>query len=272
MDTHRPRPTFAVKQFNAGLGRAGRVRARDRGREAYPVACASSTSFSRGYRRIQKSTSRLRASSMSTSTAIGGMLPTSRRCCTTSSGARPQRGTGRRVDRVDHLTQGAIFGHLNVGHLISDARVAVEFLAYRSELADQANTTARSCARRKRRTRSISPPHQTRASRPSYRCGKPTAGCSTGTRRSVTRRPPAHTTGAFGLHPVFLVRLAVDRDVVRTVLLDKKPRRVPSWRSARPWTMRWRGQSGRRKGSVALFDRRPCRGGRLGTVLVRWPV
>ena len=41
-----------------------------------------------------------------------------------------------------NITQGAVFGHLNVGHSITDAAIAGQFLAYWHELADQANTTA----------------------------------------------------------------------------------------------------------------------------------
>jgi hypothetical protein len=40
-----------------------------------------------------------------------------------------------------NLSQGAIFGHLNVGHLIHDPAIAAQFLSYWTRLADPAATT-----------------------------------------------------------------------------------------------------------------------------------
>ena len=40
-----------------------------------------------------------------------------------------------------NLTQGGVFGHLNVGHLISDPTTAGRFLRYWDQLVDQTNTT-----------------------------------------------------------------------------------------------------------------------------------
>src|SRR4249920_2063671 len=40
-----------------------------------------------------------------------------------------------------NLTQGAIFGHLNVGHLIHDPALAAQFVTYWTRLADPAATT-----------------------------------------------------------------------------------------------------------------------------------
>jgi phosphatidylserine/phosphatidylglycerophosphate/cardiolipin synthase-like enzyme len=40
-----------------------------------------------------------------------------------------------------NLTQGAVFGHLNVGHLIHDPNIAAQFLSYWTQLADPSATT-----------------------------------------------------------------------------------------------------------------------------------
>jgi phosphatidylserine/phosphatidylglycerophosphate/cardiolipin synthase-like enzyme len=122
-----------------------------------------------------------------------------------------------------NLTQGAVFGHLNVGHQITDPAVAARFLDYWTQLADQTVTTARLRA-------------WNEASDP--------AGASTVFSPRATTSPllhwyasivdgatsSAHLTGAFGLNKVFRDALGVDRDVVRTVLLDQEPapdQRIP---------------------------------------------
>ncbi len=123
-----------------------------------------------------------------------------------------------------NLTQGAVFGHLNVGHLISDALVAQLFLDYWAAIADQANTTAAM------RT-------WTEANDPVDLNADPAPGMTTILSPRATNSTlldwyagifdgassSAHITGAFGIHPAFRDKLAVDRDVVRTVLLDRKP-------------------------------------------------
>jgi phosphatidylserine/phosphatidylglycerophosphate/cardiolipin synthase-like enzyme len=124
-----------------------------------------------------------------------------------------------------NLTQGAIFGHLNVGHLVHDAAVAAQFLDYWTVLADQANTTAA--------LRTWTGGHN-----PLDLTTPPAAGTTTTVLSPRATTSPlltwyadlfdaaissAHITGAFGLHRVFRDRLAIDRDVVRTVLLDKQP-------------------------------------------------
>jgi PLD-like domain len=40
-----------------------------------------------------------------------------------------------------NLTQGAVFGHLNVGHLIHDPVIAAQFLGYWTRLAEPSSTT-----------------------------------------------------------------------------------------------------------------------------------
>jgi phosphatidylserine/phosphatidylglycerophosphate/cardiolipin synthase-like enzyme len=123
-----------------------------------------------------------------------------------------------------NLTQGAVFGHSNVGHLIHDAATAQQFLDYWERLADAACDTPALKA-------------WTHANNPvDVAAAQPPAGITaifsprTGTSLldwyaklfdSATRS--AHITGAFGLNKVFRDKLDVDHDVVRTVLLDKKP-------------------------------------------------
>lgn len=123
-----------------------------------------------------------------------------------------------------NLTQGAVFGHLNVGHLITDRAVAGRFLNYWKELADQSKTTS------KLRTWSeatdpvdlTAPPPSGMTIVFSPRSTKSTlldwyASIFDGAGSS------AHITGAFGIHKFFRDKLGVDRNVVRTVLLDREP-------------------------------------------------
>jgi phosphatidylserine/phosphatidylglycerophosphate/cardiolipin synthase-like enzyme len=123
-----------------------------------------------------------------------------------------------------NLTQGAIFGHLNVGHLITDQAVAQQFLDYWGKLADQTNTTA------KLRTWS-------EAQNPVGLTKPPVGGMTAvfsprGTHSTLldwyatifdSAATSAHITGAFGINKVFRALFAVDRDDVRTVLLDQEP-------------------------------------------------
>lgn len=123
-----------------------------------------------------------------------------------------------------NLTQGAVFGHLNVGHLVSDPDVAARFLAYWDQLADQGNTTAAMRV-------------WSEGSNPVDTAAPPPDGLTAVFSPRSTRSPllswyadavdaaasSAHITGAFGLNKVFRDRLGVDRDVVRTVLLDQEP-------------------------------------------------
>ena len=123
-----------------------------------------------------------------------------------------------------NLTQGAVFGHLNVGHLISDAGIAQRFLDYWLALADQTNTTAdmRTWTEANDPIDLTTPPAPGMTTILSPRATKSTlldwyAGIFDAATSS------AHITGAFGIHQAFRDKLAVDRDVVRTVLLDRKP-------------------------------------------------
>jgi PLD-like domain len=120
-----------------------------------------------------------------------------------------------------NVTQGAVFGHLNVGHLVGDPAVARRFLDYWAQLADQDVTTAK-LRLWTEATNAVdlaapglsavfSPRATTSALLDRYADGMDGATSS------------AHITGAFGLNKVFRQRLGVDRDVVRTVLLDQKP-------------------------------------------------
>jgi len=120
-----------------------------------------------------------------------------------------------------NITQGAVFGHLNVGHQIADPAVAQRFLDYWAQLADQTVTTAKL----RLWTESTNP------------VDLAAPGIATVLSPRATTSPlldgyadafdggtsSAHITGAFGLNKVFRQRLGVDRDVVRTVLLDQKP-------------------------------------------------
>jgi hypothetical protein len=126
-----------------------------------------------------------------------------------------------------NLTQGAIFGHLNVGHLIHDPTIAAQFLAYWTQLADPTATTGLLRVW----TELNNPIDLTSTSAPQ---GLTTVLSPRATNSKLLdwygtlfdgADSSAHITGAFGIHRIFRDKLAVDRDRVRTVLLDKKPDR-----------------------------------------------
>jgi hypothetical protein len=118
-----------------------------------------------------------------------------------------------------NITQGGVFGHLNVGHLVGDPALAQRFLHYWARLADPAATSA---ALRL----------WTEANVPVELDGPGVVFSPRATISPLLSRyadvfdgaaSSAHITGAFGINTVFRQRLGVDRDVVRTVLLDQKP-------------------------------------------------
>jgi phosphatidylserine/phosphatidylglycerophosphate/cardiolipin synthase-like enzyme len=118
-----------------------------------------------------------------------------------------------------NITQGGVFGHLNVGHLVGDPALAQRFLDYWAQLADPGATTA---ALRL----------WTEANDPVELDGRGVVFSPRATISPLLSRyadvfdgaaSSAHITGAFGINTVFRQRLGVDRDVVRTVLLDQKP-------------------------------------------------
>jgi phosphatidylserine/phosphatidylglycerophosphate/cardiolipin synthase-like enzyme len=123
-----------------------------------------------------------------------------------------------------NITQGAVFGHLNVGHLVGDPAVAARFLAYWAELADQAVTTTllRTWDEANNPLDTTVPPPGglTTILSPRRTTSPLLAWYADAMDRAATS---THITGAFGLSAVFRTRLGVDRDLVRTVLLDKKP-------------------------------------------------
>jgi PLD-like domain len=118
-----------------------------------------------------------------------------------------------------NLTQGAIFGHLNVGHSIGDPALATRFLSYWTQLADQQNTTAAMRVW----DEAANPVDSTGALTAVFSPRSTGSPLLTGYGDTFdTAVSSAHITGAFGLNKVFRDRLGVDRDVVRTVLLDQK--------------------------------------------------
>jgi hypothetical protein len=125
-----------------------------------------------------------------------------------------------------NLTQGAVFGYVNVGHLIHDPTIAAQFLTYWTRLADPSATTGIL----RGWTELNNPVDLTSTSAPPGLTTvlSPRATTSTLLDWYATlfdgAASSAHITGAFGIHRVFRDKLAVDRDRVRTVLLDKKPR------------------------------------------------
>ena len=123
-----------------------------------------------------------------------------------------------------NLTQGGVYGHLNVGHLISDAVVAGQFLDYWTQLAEQANTTAlmRTWTETHNEVDLAQDPDDGLTTILSPRATKSTL-LSWYAGQFDKAVESAHITGAFGINKVFRDKLAVDRDIVRTVMLDQPP-------------------------------------------------
>jgi hypothetical protein len=122
-----------------------------------------------------------------------------------------------------NLSDGGVYGHSNVGHLITDATVAAAFNAYWNQLVDNANTTdvlrtwlatnnpiATAAAPTAPMTTVFSP-HSGEGILKWY--GRLFDGATAS----------AHITGAFGLNKVFYPALERDRPIIRNVLLDKPP-------------------------------------------------
>ena len=119
-----------------------------------------------------------------------------------------------------NLTEGAIFGHSNVGHLVHDPDIAAAYLAYWEQLhSDTETAELRDWIETEnpllpRRPVTVFSPRNTRSSLlDDYAELFDSAGSS------------GHLTGAFGINQVFRDKLAVAKDYPRTVLLDKKPAR-----------------------------------------------
>jgi phosphatidylserine/phosphatidylglycerophosphate/cardiolipin synthase-like enzyme len=122
-----------------------------------------------------------------------------------------------------NLTEGAIFGHSNLGHTITDPVTAASFLSYWQQLAKNTNNTA------DLRTWSgqNNPVDTTLQSIPagievvfSPRTGLKALQWYADLMRGATSS--AHMTGAFRLNQVFHDVFAEDQDIVRTVLLEKQ--------------------------------------------------
>lgn len=120
-----------------------------------------------------------------------------------------------------NLTQGAIYGHSNVGHLIRDPLVAAEFLAEWERLkAGRTTAELRAVHHTENPVRDTVPAPKAAdavlSPRPSGE-----GALEWYARLFDSAKVSAHITGAFGLNIVFRDTLAQDKDVVRTVLLDK---------------------------------------------------
>lgn len=125
-----------------------------------------------------------------------------------------------------NLTQGAIFGHSHVGHVIRDAHVAQQFLDEWDRLhADDSTTDLRTAHESANVVAEVTPPRR----------GAGVVFAPRHTSSTVLQwfadvfddgEVSAHITGAFGLNEVFRDTLRTAKpDTVRTVLPDKWPPR-----------------------------------------------
>ena len=140
-------------------------------------------------------------------------------------GADPRRSPVAVWTGSTNLTQGAVFGHLNVGHSVTDAALAQQFLDYWTA-AGRPDPHHRRPADLDRVAQPVRPRGAApgRADDGLLAAGhqEHPAGVVRGGRRRRASSS-AHLTGAFGLHQVFRDELGVDRAIVRTVLLDRAP-------------------------------------------------
>ncbi|MFH8251998.1 phospholipase D-like domain-containing protein [Microbacterium sp. B2969] len=117
-----------------------------------------------------------------------------------------------------NLTQGAVYGHSNVGHLVHDADVAAAFLTYWQQL-HAPNTTAQL-----RLWSEANNPLPTPLPIPVFSPRRTNSDLLTVYADLFDAADSSvHLTGAFGLNAVFRARLGIPRDYPRTVLLDKQP-------------------------------------------------
>ncbi|MDE9366278.1 phospholipase D-like domain-containing protein [Luteipulveratus sp. YIM 133132] len=122
-----------------------------------------------------------------------------------------------------NLTQGAVFGHSNVGHVIRDPAVAAAFLQEWERLRSPATT-----AELRTEHAGENQVHDTvpapRGVVPVFSPRGPQVDVLGWYARLFdSATTSSHITGAFGLNAVFRETLQHDKDVVRTVLLDKPP-------------------------------------------------
>ncbi len=124
-----------------------------------------------------------------------------------------------------NLTRGGVYGHSNVAHLVRDRRIASEFADEWQRLADGLTTAQlRAVHESGQPVQQVVPavpggdvvfsPRPTSSTVLDWYAGLFDHG-----------RHSTHITGAFGLNEVFRDTLAVPKPVMRTVLLDKWPRR-----------------------------------------------
>jgi phosphatidylserine/phosphatidylglycerophosphate/cardiolipin synthase-like enzyme len=125
-----------------------------------------------------------------------------------------------------NLTVGGVYGHSNVGHLITSVAVASVFLDYWNQLHDNTVTS-----KRLRVWTGASNPIDTSvvpvvpvASVASVFSPRADLSVLEWYGRLVdSATSSAHITGAFGLNKVFFPALQRDRPIIRNVLLDKPP-------------------------------------------------
>ncbi|MEU1973451.1 phospholipase D-like domain-containing protein [Microbacterium sp. NPDC019599] len=117
-----------------------------------------------------------------------------------------------------NLTQGAIYGHSNVGHLVHDRAVAAAFLEYWGRLHDSTTTAQLRTWLEQNNTLPMPLPIGVFSPR---RTGSDLLTVYADLFDSATSS--VHLTGAFGLNAVFRGRLGIPRGYPRTVLLDKQP-------------------------------------------------
>jgi hypothetical protein len=122
-----------------------------------------------------------------------------------------------------NLTAGGVYGHSNVGHVITDPAIAAAFLAYWEQLADNnvTSTDLRTWLAANNPVATDAVPTAAMSVVFSPRSGQGVLDWYGRIFDSATAS--AHITGAFGLNKVFFPALERDRPIIRNVLLDKPP-------------------------------------------------
>jgi phosphatidylserine/phosphatidylglycerophosphate/cardiolipin synthase-like enzyme len=126
-----------------------------------------------------------------------------------------------------NLTIGGVYGHSNVGHLVTDGGTAAAFRAYWNQLVNNTLTTdgLRTWVAANSAVDTTVMPPAALATVFSPRSG--TSVLEWYGRIFDSATSSAHITGAFGLNKVFFPALQRDRPIIRNVLLDKPPGSAP---------------------------------------------
>jgi phosphatidylserine/phosphatidylglycerophosphate/cardiolipin synthase-like enzyme len=126
-----------------------------------------------------------------------------------------------------NLTEGGLYGHSNVAHVIRDPATAQAFVDYWDQLAADATTAELRVWTDTQNPITVTALPQGHSTVFSPR---PTQSTLLGDYADLFdgAKSSAHITGAFGLNKVFVTKLGTNKGIPRTVLLDKPSSAIPT--------------------------------------------